>query len=168
MSKNNFQERLRKMEDTKQRFSIRKFSIGAASVLIGLTIFGMGNETVHAAEQPAQNQNGGVQTSAVNKEESDASKAKQEAETSVNVNSEVTENMQEVLVDQKANTAQLEKKAPASAVKEEKTVADPTPAKEQNATSKQDSASAQTSQPAVDSVKQNAKKHSKQAMVRQH
>ncbi|RGW83767.1 DUF1542 domain-containing protein [Lactobacillus amylovorus] len=158
MSKNNFQERLRKMEDTKQRFSIRKFSIGAASVLIGLTIFGMGNETVHAAEQPAQNQNGGVQTSAVNKEESDASKAKQEAETSVNVNSEVTENMQEVLVDQKANTAQLEKKAPASAVKEEKTVADPTPAKEQNATSKQDSASAQTSQPAVDSVKQNAKK----------
>ncbi|MGO5502688.1 DUF1542 domain-containing protein, partial [Lactobacillus amylovorus] len=158
MSKNNFQERLRKMEDTKQRFSIRKFSIGAASVLIGLTIFGMGNETVHAAEQPAQNQNGGVQTSAVNKEESDASKAKQEAETSVNVNSEVTENMQEVSVDQKANTAQLEKKAPASAVKEEKTVADPTPAKEQNATSKQDSASAQTSQPAVDSVKQNAKK----------
>ena len=158
MSKNNFQERLRKMEDTKQRFSIRKFSIGAASVLIGLTIFGMGNETVHAAEQPAQNQNGGVQTSAVNKEESDASKAKQEAETSVNVNSEVTENMQEVSVDQKANTAQLEKKAPASAVKEEKTVADPTPAKERNATSKQDSASAQTSQPAVDSVKQNAKK----------
>ena len=155
MSKNNFQERLRKMEDTKQRFSIRKFSIGAASVLIGLTIFGMGNETVHAAEQPAQNQNGGVQTSAVNKEESDASKAKQEAETSVNVNSEVTENMQEVSVDQKANTAQLEKKAPASAVKEEKTVADPTPAKEQNA---QDSASTQTSQPAVDSVKQNAKK----------
>ncbi|MDB6221440.1 DUF1542 domain-containing protein [Lactobacillus amylovorus] len=123
MSKNNFQERLRKMEDTKQRFSIRKFSIGAASVLIGLTIFGMGNETVHAAEQPAQNQNG------VNKEE----KAKQE-----------------VSVDPKANTAQFEK---VSAVKEEKP--DPTPAKEQNA---QDSASTQTSQPAVDSVKQNAKK----------
>lgn len=126
MSKNNFQERLRKMEDTKQRFSIRKFSIGAASVLIGLTIFGMGNETVHAAEQPAQNPNG------VNKEE----KAKQE-----------------VSVDPKANTAQFEK---ASAVKEEKP--DPTPAKKQNATSKQDSASTQTSQPAVDSVKQNAKK----------
>lgn len=126
MSKNNFQERLRKMEDTKQRFSIRKFSIGAASVLIGLTIFGMGNETVHAAEQPAQNPNG------VNKEE----KAKQE-----------------VSVDPKANTAQFEK---ASAVKEEKP--DPTPANKQNATSKQDSASTQTSQPAVDSVKQNAKK----------
>lgn len=126
MSKNNFQERLRKMEDTKQRFSIRKFSIGAASVLIGLTIFGMGNETVHAAEQPAQNPNG------VNKEE---------------------EAKQEVSVDPKANTAQFEK---ASAVKEEKP--DPTPAKKQNATSKQDSASTQTSQPAVDSVKQNAKK----------
>lgn len=44
-------------------------------------------------------------------------------------------------------------------MKEEKP--DPTPAKKQNATSKQDSASTQTSQPAVDSVKQNAKKHSK-------
>lgn len=41
-------------------------------------------------------------------------------------------------------------------MKEEKP--DPTPAKKQNATSKQDSASTQTSQPAVDSVKQNAKK----------
>ena len=59
MSKNNFQERLRKMEDTKQRFSIRKFSIGAASVLIGLTIFGMGNETVHAAEQLLKTKMGG-------------------------------------------------------------------------------------------------------------
>ncbi|WP_297953741.1 YSIRK-type signal peptide-containing protein, partial [uncultured Lactobacillus sp.] len=121
MSKNNFQERLRKMEDTKQRFSIRKFSIGAASVLIGLTIFGMGNETVHAAEQPAQNQNGEVQTSAVNKE-SDASEAKQES-----VTSEATEKKREVSVDQKASTAQLENKAPVSAVKEEQP-ADPTPA----------------------------------------
>ncbi|WP_306427304.1 YSIRK-type signal peptide-containing protein [Lactobacillus taiwanensis] len=31
LSKNNFKERLRKMEDRQDRFSIRKFSIGAAS-----------------------------------------------------------------------------------------------------------------------------------------
>lgn len=154
MSKNNFQERLRKMEDTKQRFSIRKFSIGAASVLIGLTIFGMGNETVHAAEQPAQNQNGGVQTSAVSEEENDASEARQEAGPSVNVNSEATEREQEVSVD----TAQLEKKASVPADVQEEQPADPTSAKKQSAANKQDSASTQTSQPAVDSVRQNAEK----------
>ena len=30
------------MENKKERFSIRKFSVGAASVLIGFTIFGLG------------------------------------------------------------------------------------------------------------------------------
>ncbi|WP_369947498.1 YSIRK-type signal peptide-containing protein [Lactobacillus taiwanensis] len=41
LSKNNFKERLRKMEDRQDRFSIRKFSIGAVSVLIGSFIFGV-------------------------------------------------------------------------------------------------------------------------------
>lgn len=41
LSKNNYKERLRKMEPKKERFSIRKFTVGAASVLIGFTIFGM-------------------------------------------------------------------------------------------------------------------------------
>ncbi|WP_298493180.1 Rib/alpha-like domain-containing protein, partial [uncultured Lactobacillus sp.] len=42
LSKNNYQEKIRKMENKKERFSIRKFSAGAASVLIGFTIFGFG------------------------------------------------------------------------------------------------------------------------------
>ena len=42
LSKNNYQEKIRKMENKKERFSIRKFSVGAASVLIGFTIFGLG------------------------------------------------------------------------------------------------------------------------------
>lgn len=49
LSKNNFKERLRKMEDRKDRFSIRKFSIGTVSVLIGSVIFGMQSaEVAHA------------------------------------------------------------------------------------------------------------------------
>lgn len=40
--RNNYQEKIRKMENKKERFSIRKFSIGAASVLIGFTLFGIG------------------------------------------------------------------------------------------------------------------------------
>ena len=52
LSKKNYQEKLRKMEPRQERFSIRKFSIGAASVLIGLSFMSMtGNQTVLAAEQ---------------------------------------------------------------------------------------------------------------------
>ncbi|WP_077410515.1 YSIRK-type signal peptide-containing protein [Lactobacillus gasseri] len=52
LSKNNYQEKLRKMEPRKERFSIRKFSIGAASVLIGFSFMSMaGNQKVQAAEQ---------------------------------------------------------------------------------------------------------------------
>lgn len=39
LSKNNFKERLRKTEPRKERFSIRKFSVGAASVLIGFSLW---------------------------------------------------------------------------------------------------------------------------------
>ena len=45
MSKNNQKEILRKMTDQKQRFSLRKYGIGVASVLIGLTFSGY---AVHA------------------------------------------------------------------------------------------------------------------------
>lgn len=52
LSKNNYQEKLRKMEPRKERFSIRTFSIGAASVLIGFSFMSMaGNQKVQAAEQ---------------------------------------------------------------------------------------------------------------------
>ncbi|MGI1803962.1 Rib/alpha-like domain-containing protein, partial [Limosilactobacillus reuteri] len=39
LSKNNFQERLRRMERKQERFSIRKLTIGTASVLIGISFF---------------------------------------------------------------------------------------------------------------------------------
>ncbi len=58
LSKNNYHEKLRKMEPRKERFSIRKFSIGAASVLIGFSFMSMaGTQKVQAAteENPVVN-----------------------------------------------------------------------------------------------------------------
>lgn len=52
LSKNNFKERLKKMELRKERFSIRKLSVGAASVLIGFFfINSIDCQHVQAAEQ---------------------------------------------------------------------------------------------------------------------
>lgn len=52
LSKNNYHEKLRKMEPRKERFSIRKFSIGAASVLIGFSFMSMaGNQKAQAATE---------------------------------------------------------------------------------------------------------------------
>lgn len=52
LSKNNYHEKLRKMEPRKERFSIRKFSIGAASVLIGFSFMSMaGTQKVQAATE---------------------------------------------------------------------------------------------------------------------
>ena len=52
LSKNNYHEKLRKMEPRKERFSIRKFSIGVASVLIGFGFMSMaGNQKVQAATE---------------------------------------------------------------------------------------------------------------------
>ena len=49
LSKNNLQERLRKMEPKKNHYSIRKFTVGVASVLIGMTFMEMSNgQTVKA------------------------------------------------------------------------------------------------------------------------
>lgn len=48
LSKNNFQERVRKMEPKKDRFSIRKFTIGAVSVLIGSVFFAVGGQQAQA------------------------------------------------------------------------------------------------------------------------
>ncbi len=49
LSKNNYQEKLRKMQPRKNRYSIRKFTVGAASVLIGFFLAGFSqNQTVKA------------------------------------------------------------------------------------------------------------------------
>ena len=49
LSKNNLSSKLKKTTNQKQRFSIRKLSVGAASVLIGLTFMGVSNNKVEAA-----------------------------------------------------------------------------------------------------------------------
>ena len=57
LGKNNYNERLRKMEmqDKQDHFSIRKLSIGAASVLLGFTFFGLNSQSVKAdTVEPAQ------------------------------------------------------------------------------------------------------------------
>ena len=60
LSKNNFNEKLRQMDNQKDHFAIRKLTIGVASVLIGITFMGFGGQAVHAAEvtntQPAVEQ----------------------------------------------------------------------------------------------------------------
>ena len=48
LSKNNFKEKLRKMEQKTERFSIRKLTIGTASVLIGLSFLGFNSHTAKA------------------------------------------------------------------------------------------------------------------------
>ena len=55
LGKNNFKERLRKMEmqQKQDRFSIRKLTIGAASVLLGFTFLGLGSQTVKADTDPS-------------------------------------------------------------------------------------------------------------------
>ena len=50
LSKNNYQERLRKMDDKQERFSIRKFSVGAASVLVGTAVLSVQNVQVAHAD----------------------------------------------------------------------------------------------------------------------
>ena len=50
LSKNNFHEKIRQMEEKRERFSIRKLSIGAASVLIGFAFMGFGAHSVQADE----------------------------------------------------------------------------------------------------------------------
>ncbi|GAA3639357.1 hypothetical protein GCM10022297_16960 [Lactobacillus hamsteri] len=50
VSRKNIQEKLRKIEEKRERHSIRKFTVGAASVLIGLTFMGMASQQVKASE----------------------------------------------------------------------------------------------------------------------
>lgn len=48
VSRNNLKEKIRQMEEKKERFSIRKFTIGAASVLIGFTFLGLNAQSAKA------------------------------------------------------------------------------------------------------------------------
>ncbi|WP_230579452.1 Rib/alpha-like domain-containing protein [Lactobacillus gasseri] len=85
LSRKNYQERLRKMEPKKERFSIRKFTVGAASVLIGFSFMGMSNsEKVQAADvnansKPKVELTSNNEASEANKEQANTEAEKQAA-----------------------------------------------------------------------------------------
>ena len=109
LSKNNFKERLRKMEDRQDRFSIRKFSIGAVSVLIGSFIFGVQSTQVVHADTLAEKDSTVVSTK-------DSSKvvAKSNSDTS---NPSSNNHLQSANQTIDTNTAKLEHKATTSELK---------------------------------------------------
>ena len=109
LSKNNFKEHLRKMEDRQDRFSIRKFSIGAVSVLIGSFIFGVQSTQVAHADTLAEKDSTVVSTK-------DSSKvvAKSNSDTS---NPSSNNHLQSANQTIDTNTAKLEHKATTSELK---------------------------------------------------
>lgn len=100
VSKNNYSEKMRKIRPQKQRFSIRKFTVGAASVLIGLTFIGVNNQEVQADTTVAPEKSVKVESSTisgitetidnvVNTEDQSVSTANQAEAMSVEENNEV-------------------------------------------------------------------------------
>ena len=55
LSRRDYQKRLREMEQKNEHFSIRKLSVGAASVLIGLSFLGFNTHSAQAAEKTDTN-----------------------------------------------------------------------------------------------------------------
>ena len=100
VSKNNYSEKMRKIRPQKQRFSIRKFTVGAASVLIGLTFMGVNNQEAQADTTVAPEESVKVESSTasditetmdnvVNTEDQSVSTANQAEVMSVEENNEV-------------------------------------------------------------------------------
>ena len=89
VSKNNIEMKYKKMRDEKQRFSIRKFSVGAASVLIGLS-FSLYNGQ-QAFADTVDNGNKSVVANAQDKEQTDN---KQNTDTNPQNNEDKTNNNQ--------------------------------------------------------------------------
>ena len=93
-------KKMRKIRPQKQRFSIRKFTVGAASVLIGLTFIGVNNQEVQADTTVAPEESVKVESSTisditetidnvVNTEDQSVSTANQAEAMSVEENNEV-------------------------------------------------------------------------------
>ena len=89
VSKNNIEMKYKKMRDEKQRFSIRKFSVGAASVLIGLS-FSLYNGQ-QASADTVDNGNKSVVASSQDKEQTDNN---QPADANTHNNEDKTNNNQ--------------------------------------------------------------------------
>ncbi|PMC32030.1 YSIRK signal domain/LPXTG anchor domain surface protein [Lactobacillus gasseri] len=101
VSKNNYSEKMRKIRPQKPRFSIRKFTVGAASVLIGLTFMGVNGRTVKADTTVAQEESvnvtsnladslkENVENTVSTEEQSEALNAEQAKVASIETNNEV-------------------------------------------------------------------------------
>lgn len=76
LGKNNFQERLKQMEmqNKHDQYSIRKLSIGAVSVLLGFTFFGINTESVKASEVRSEQQTSQVTTDSTAKRANNVAK----------------------------------------------------------------------------------------------
>ncbi|WP_297817868.1 BspA family leucine-rich repeat surface protein [uncultured Lactobacillus sp.] len=81
LSKNNFNEKIRQMDEKKDHFSIRKLTIGAASVLIGMTFIGINGHTVYAADESTSADNN--QTSKVVQSEDKATDKTAESQKNI-------------------------------------------------------------------------------------
>lgn len=83
LSRNNFSEKIRQMDEKHDRFSIRKLTVGAASVMIGAFFIGLAGQTVHADTNSDQAAAGEkteqVAASEVKNEDSNAAEDQQSA-----------------------------------------------------------------------------------------
>lgn len=98
LSKNNLQERLRKMEPKKNHYSIRKFTVGVASVLIGMTFMEMSNgQTVKADTVTSQVRDQETQVS------QEKNSAASELSKNANISTQQEANKQDAASSQKVN-----------------------------------------------------------------
>ncbi|AWM75190.1 SLAP domain-containing protein [Lactobacillus kullabergensis] len=122
LGKNNYNERLRKMEmqDKQDHFSIRKLSIGAASVLLGFTFFGLNSQSVKADTiDPSQNiteesnrDNSNTetkQTGTKDKTKSDAAASKKKNETDLSTFSGLSSFLKSSKTDEVKDTSSKDK-----------------------------------------------------------
>ncbi len=97
LSKNNHELLAKKMESKKQRFAIKRLTVGVASVLVGTTFMVQGGEKVHA-DEAVQQENSAVQIDA-SSESSNEVVLKNEAPTSTTEASLSQENAEVVVSD---------------------------------------------------------------------
>lgn len=97
LSKNNFKEKIRKMEAKKQHYSIRKFSVGVASVLIGFSFMTYSKtakaDVVNSTPAVAVNNSKNTEQTSDSKADSTADKNKSaEADSTASVSSQAVSN----------------------------------------------------------------------------
>ena len=118
VSKNNLVNHLKFKSDTKQRFTIKKFTVGAASVLVGTTLY-VGSMVVSADEVNTITDSDSVVESVVDTDADDSDKNTSNKDEDSNLESTVSENSNEPsVVNDSNNTETVESKVATSEVVE--------------------------------------------------